>query len=224
MDAQATLNLLQESYHSLKEYLASLHVSSDTLMAVYTGLALGVGVVVFLLWFPGDPEDECKPCAQDLTLRETEDSNQDSTEQSSSSSSSQMSRKGEERPLQFDVNKTVSKIKPLSGLLGISEDQLREAIEQTNEDLRNPSVRQEAEEEPSMPSVNPRRKKRRPFDGDDEPISFVRVLDWFFFLLLIGGSIVAMNYQYENVVTNMFLSFFPKEAEVLGLSFKEKSM
>jgi len=213
------LDMFKLYYHEFILYLSSINIQNETKMSVLVGIFLGVILIVSLILFPGDPPP--KSSLYDPTSSHSEE---EEIPQPSSSSSYDLEtdgKRGEEKPVQFNVDKTVKKLETVSKVLGITEEELRGVISKTNEELKDPQKRREMEEEEERRRKSGRGERKIVEAFDEGTMGWIKTFDWILFFCLIGGAIYFINLEYNNAFSSTFASFFPKEAATLGISHED---
>jgi hypothetical protein len=208
-------------FSQLRSWSTSIHIGQDTLLALYCGVALGVGVVILLVYSPGDPIDygtmaDGSPVPEQLQMAESsEDAAATDAKQAVDGSPEQTlrRRKRDEQPSAaeassepgLDAAKIAAKFtnSRAAKLLGLTEEQVKEAVLEANKELR--------EGKDYRPS-NKQQQQRK--DGRS---SLSVGLDLIVYTCLLSALVYYLNRDYSGAASQFLQSVFPREMQALGL-------
>ncbi len=108
-----------------------------------------------------------------------------------------------------DEDSFVKKMGKLSNLLGISEEEIREAVRDGN-----------AEALGTLSADDSQKKYEQYQRGNNkggESMSLFRKLDWLFFFIMLIFSFVALHHYTNGAFVNTLAKYFPREFTTLGL-------
>ena len=101
-----------------------------------------------------------------------------------------------EKVMYLNEDKVVEKVRKLQEVLGVPEDEIRQAIKEVNmaQKQRANGVKEETE----------------------EPINYVKLFEYVFLFCVIIGSLYFANHESNGEVVDFIYAWFPKEMATLG--------
>lgn len=179
---QPAYQLISDSWHSILQYSYILRTNADrsTLFAMKLGLTLGLVLTTLLAFFPGEPMS-IKTKTSDVVQQ---------------SSSSELEQKDE----WAGDNIPKQQLEEARKKLGVSKEQMDEAIEQARASSLNKS------------------KGAGDLDLENDIISGKTMLNCLVYVCLFSFGVYFLNHEYDNLATIWFIRMFPKEAETLGIT------
>ena len=219
--------LVKTLYFQIFQYLNSVNVSDDAKLSLQVGVALGIGVIGFLIIFPGEPFDYTlldggvkKEGEEDCGKEGTGNSvNGNKKEKKMGKKDAGKAPPAAEKPeaptasdkiqqepaldLSWSTEKIMKKTSKIQKLFMLSNEQMSEAIE--NAKLENTGV-------------NPNKVTGGGGAGSGDEVSLGAKVDMFVYTTLI---VLFAYFAYrdfgEGRMTRLIMQYFPREGAALGL-------
>jgi hypothetical protein len=219
-------SMVASIFSQLRSWASSIHISEDTLFALYGGVALGVVAVILLIYNPGDPIDygtmaDGSPVPEQLQMAESsEDTAVIEAKQAAESNPDSMLRRrkpatAEQQPStgapEPDAAKIAAKFSNsrAAKLLGLTEEQVKEAVIEANKELREGK------------DYRPPNKQQQQRKNGRSSLSLG--LDIVVYTCLLSALVYYLNRDYSGAASQFLQSMFPKEMQALGLGSRAHS-
>lgn len=163
------------------------HITISTI----SGIGLGFVLIFASIMFPGRwfVEDEVGKSKKNDDISNDGDAN---------TQDSDTNEQPKEKVIYLNEDRVVRKVKKLQEVLGVPEDEIRQAIKEVNK----------AQKERENGDVKE--------DDIDEPINYVKLFEYGFLLTIIVGGLYVANQESNGEVVDFLHLWFPKEMDTLG--------
>ncbi|GMI24662.1 hypothetical protein TrCOL_g10371 [Triparma columacea] len=228
LQLQTVIQYIQTIYESCKTYILDTELDEDAKLSLKIGLTAGVGIVGYLMAYPGEPFDYTlidggrgDKNAEDTPTSEPPSADGDRKKGGKkgkkdnkkkdvnliAAEANPPSKDGAKGPLSLemetsDIMKKTSKVQKMFGL---SDSQMRQAVEN-------------AKLESLGESINLNRVGSGPSDGS---MSLSQKVDVFVYMSLFGALVYFSMRDGGGSVKRFLLTYFPKEARAMGIKQNE---
>ncbi|CAM9870738.1 unnamed protein product [Chrysoparadoxa australica] len=211
--------------------MEGLRIRDDTAWSACAGLALGLLLIAFLLRYPGEPFDYSRPDGK----TKVEDASSEPDSEPRGHEPEGLRRRGnagkedeviapkvtagmvewsnEEKfnPHNIDEGELAARLRRSKAirLLGLSEDQLQQAVRDAKEEL--------------VAEKEGRPFQRRKAENLSSGGSLTKKVDFAVYTLLFAGLFYFMNRDYKGAATKILQQFFPREMSTLGFGTSQTS-